>query len=343
MPDQQVATPAASVPRDAHTIAGNIIKGITEKANGKAPASNQPPTNDQRTPETPADPNAGKEKYVVEGKEVWLTPEQRTAWIQKGMAFQPKMDQLARLQQETVQFQRALINDPLTVLKNLAQQKQIPISKLYEKVLEGDWPEEVKEIVGKRYYHNAVEPLNMSPAELKAREDAKFREQRENQDKQAQENAIKQANYQRFTAAMGHLKAQIGEAMKDSGLPDNNTPLGAEMAWMTAKVMQLADKRRESLTPKQAIEIVKQHRIRSVQTAYYETLADKDDDGELITKELGDKIVKKVQKFLLKQAQGANGKPPIVGSGKPTGRTGERKTINSDDFHDYLDELKKKG
>src|SRR5260221_165271 len=109
MSEQQVATPAASVPRDG--TAANIVKGIHDRANGKAPAT---PLNDQKSPANPAavDPNAGKEKYVVDGKEVWITPEQRSAWVQKGMAFEPKMDQLARLAQEQVQFQRALIEDP---------------------------------------------------------------------------------------------------------------------------------------------------------------------------------------------------------------------------------------
>lgn len=343
MPEQTVATPANSVPRDAHTIAGNIIKGITDKASGKPPVADKPAVNGQPAPETAADPNAGKEKYVVEGKEVWLTPQERTAWIQKGMAFQPRMDQLARLAQEQQQLMRGLITNPGAVLANVAKQNNVPLKDLVQRVLHGNAGDDVKEAVGKWYYENAVEPLQMTPEQLKAREDAKWRQQREIEDKQSQENMIRADNQKKFLAAMGHIKAQIAEAMKDSGLPDNNTPLGTEMAWLTAKVMQLADKRRQPMTPKQAIEIVKQHRIRSVQTAYYETLADKDEDGELISKELGDKIVAKVKKFLLKQAKGGAPNPPVVGAGKPSGRSGERKTINSDDFHDYLEELKKKG
>lgn len=344
MANETNAAPAAPATdqRDSKSVTNNIIAGIQNKAGRGGSAAQQPPINDAKQPAAPPDPNAGKERYVVDGKEVWVTPQERTAWVQKGMAFEPRMDQLARLQQETTQLQRALINDPLAVLKNIATQTKVPLSKLYEKILDGDWPDEVKEIVGKKYYHNAVEPLNMTPEQLKAREDAKYREQREQQDKMAQENMVRQENQKRFQQAQAHISAQIAEAMKESGLPNNDSPIGAEMAWMVAKTMQLANKRQQPMTPKQAIEIVKRERIMAVQTAYYDTLADKDDDGDELAKAIGEKAINKIKKFLLKQAKGPQN-PPIVPDGqlKPSGRPGERKTINSDDFHDYLDSLKR--
>lgn len=347
---EPVATPAASVPRDSHTTANNIVNGISNRANGKAPAAdaNKPPINgsQQQPPVNPSagDANAGKEKYVVEGKEVWLIPQERTAWIQKGMAFEPHMDQLARLVQEQQQLTRALINDPLSVLKNISKQQNIPISKLYEKVLEGDWPEEVKDIIGQKYYGNVVEPMKLNPEQLKAREDAKWRQQREDQDKQTQETTIRRENHERFLAALGHLKAQIAEAMKDSGLPDNNTPLGTEMARQVADVMRLADRQKRALTPKQAIEMVKQQRINAVQSAFYESVADKDENGEQLATQLGEKIVAKIQKYLLNKAKTGGAAPnvPHVPKGRPTVRNGERSgVISPDDMHDYLEGIKK--
>lgn len=333
---EQVATPANSVPRDG--TAANIVKGIQERTSGKAPAAapvngQQPPVN----PSAPTDPNAGKEKYVVEGKEVWLTPNERTAWIQKGMAFEPKMDQLARLANEQVQFQRALLNDPGKVLAGLAKQANVPMRDLVQRVLKANVSDDIKESVGQWYYENAVEPLKLTPEQLKAREDAKYRTEREEADKQAQENAIRQANLQQVNQAMGTIKAQIAEAMKESGLPSNDTALGAEMAWMVAKTMQLAQRQRRALTPKQAIEHVKT-RLKATQVAYYDSL-----DGENLVKELGESNSEKVKKYFLKLVSQNGNKPPTLPNGKPAVRNGERKTMSMDDFHDQLAELKKQG
>lgn len=337
---EQIATPAASVPRDAHSTANNIVKGITDRTNGKSLAAAQPPITGQQPLATPppADPNAGKEKYVVEGREVWLTPQERTSWIQKGMAFEPRMDQLARLAQEQQQLTRALIANPLAVLKNIAKRENVPIESLYEKVLDGDWPDSVKEIIGKRYYHNAVEPLNMTPEQLKAREDAKWRQEREQQDKSSQEMAIRRENQMKFQKAMGDIKANIVEAMKESGLPNNDTELGAEMARMVADTMRVAYFKRQNITPKQAIEFVKA-RIKSVQSAFYDHL-----DAESLVKELGEANTEKVKKYLLKLVQSNGNNLPAVPNGKkPSARSGARETMNLDQFHDYLSEIKKKG
>jgi hypothetical protein len=320
--------------RDSKAVASNIVKGITDKANGKG-VSSQPPVTEQTKTENQPDPNAGKEKYTVEGKEVWLTPQERTMWIQKGMAFEPRMDQLARLQQEAVQLQRALLNDPGKVIANLAHQAKVPVQTLVERVLAGNSSEEVKESVGKWFYENAVEPLKLTPDQLKAREDAKWRQEREQQDKLSQENAVRAENQAKFQKALNEIKANISEAMKESGLPDNNSPLGVKMARMVADEMRIAHFKREALTPKQAIERVKRE-IKEVQAAYYNHL-----DEEALVKEIGESNAEKIQKHFLKKAQ--TPKPPVMPNGKPAARNGDRKVLSLDEFHDYLDDLKKKG
>lgn len=336
---EPVATPAASVPRDGNKTAANIVKGITDKANGKAPVA--PPINEQKPPVNaaaePQDPNAGKEKYVVEGREVWLTPEQARAYVQKGIAFEPRMDQLARLAQEQMQFQKALLNDPGRVLAGLAKQANVPMKELVQRVLKGNSSDDIKEAVGQWYYENAVEPLRLTPEQLKAREDSKKLTEYEQREKDRTEAAIRQDNQVRVAKAMAELKSFIGEAMKESGLPSNDTPLGAEMARMVADCMRIARYQQQALTPKQAIEFVKK-RIKSVQAAYYENL-----DEEALVQELGEKTAEKIQKYFLKKAQQNGGKIPSLPNGKPAARTGERKTLSMDEFHDYLDGLKKTG
>lgn len=337
---EQVATPAASVPRDSHTTATNIVNGISNRVNGRAPAA--PPVNNGQPPvdpsaSKPVDPNAGKEKYVVEGKEVWLSPDQARAYVQKGIAFEPKMDQLARLQQEQAVLMRTLINDPGKVLTNIAKQNNLPMKDLVQKVLKGNASDDVKEAVGQWYYETAVEPLKLSPEELKAREDARWRQERENQDKTSAQQAIIRENQERASRAYNEIKANISEAMKESGLPSNDTPLGAEMARLVADTMRVAHFQRQSITPKQAIEHVKK-RIKAVNVAYFDTL-----EGEALVKELGESNAEKVKQYFLRLASGMGGAIPTVPKGKPAVRSGERKTLNMDDFHDQLDALKKQG
>lgn len=333
---EQTTTQTSTTPQPK-TVANNIANGITERASGIKPGAE---SNKQAPVAPPVDQNAGKEKFIVEGKEIWLTPEQSRAYIQKGIAFEPKMDQLNYLQKETQAFMQALVNNPLDVLKKMAQQRNIPIETIYEKVLDGDWPDSVKEIVGKRYYGNVVEPMKLSPEELKARENEKKLSTYELQEKTRQETFIKQENQARVMKAMTELKTFIGEAMKDSGLPSNDTAIGTEMARMVADTMRLAQRQQKSITPKQAIDFVKT-RMKSFHSSYYEFLADRDDEGESLVAELGEKVAAKVQKYWLKKAKAQN--PAPVVNAKPQARPGERKTINNDDFHDYLDALKKGG
>jgi len=72
------------MPTDTAT---NIVNTITGKANGTVPATESPAKTD---PSPAVDPNAGKEKYVVDGQERWLTPEQAKAYVQKGLALSPR-------------------------------------------------------------------------------------------------------------------------------------------------------------------------------------------------------------------------------------------------------------
>lgn len=339
MPDP--IAPPAPAPVDAKTTANNIVRGIQNKANGKAPAS-QPPINGQ-APDNPAagatpDPNAGKEKYVVDGKEVWLSSDEARTYVQKGLSFEPRMDQLARLQQEAAQLQRALLSDPGKVIANLAAQNKIPVQTLVERVLKGNGSDEVKEAVGKWFYENAVEPLKLTPEEKAQRERDKKLTEYEKQEEDRKTAATRQENQARVTKAMAELSGFINEAMKESGLPENNSPLGAEMARMVADVMRIARHQQQAVTPKQAIEFVKQ-RMKAVQAAYYDHL-----DEENLVKEIGEKNAEKIQKYFLKKAQGGAGKPPVLPNGhRPAARNGDRKTIGMDDFHDYLDDLKKQG
>jgi hypothetical protein len=336
-------TTAAPVTQaDPKQTANNIVKGIHERSYGKAPAGKapaaaEPPINNSQPPVDPSasDPNAGKEKYVVEGKEVWLTPDQARSYVQKGIAFEPRMDQLARLAQEQNQLINALIEDPGTVLANIAKQRNVPLETIVQKVLKGNASDEIKEAVGQWYYREAVEPLHLTPEQLKAREDAKWRQEREEKDKSEQTKTIQQENQAKFQRAMGELKANIAEAMKESGLPSNDSALGAEMARAVAEVMRVAYVKRQTITPKAAIEFVKKRMI-EVQTAYYDHL-----DGPALVSMLGEKNAEKVKNHFLKVVQDSMNRPPVVPSGKkPPARNGERPTRNMDDFHEMLKKFK---
>lgn len=338
MPNPAPAAAPAATAADPKQTASNIANSINNKLNGKAPAA-QPPINDQKPPADPvSDPNAGKDKYVVEGREVWLTPEQARSYVQKGLAFDRTSDQLGRLQQEQATFMRALITDPGTVLANISKAHNVPMHDLVQKVLKGNSSDEVKEAIGKWYYENAVEPLKLSPEQLKAREDAKWRADKEAQEKNTAAQSIRQENFAKFQKAMSEIKANISEAMKDSGLPNNDSELGSEMARMVAEQMRVAYFQKRAITPKQAIEFVKK-KIRAVNSAYYETL-----EGQDLVAALGDIVTERVKKHYLKIAQDQGGQPPAVQKGpRAASRNREREVITQDDMHDYLEKRKREG
>lgn len=305
------------------TVAQNIAQGISDKASGKAPVPDQGGT--------PAiDPNAGKEKYVVDGKDVWVTPEQRAAWIQKGMAFEPKVTQLAKLQSETGAFLEALKADPMKILtdKRIGHNPKAVLERVLGMEGLGD---DVKEMLGEWYFKNVVQPLKMTPEERRLSELEKENSKFKSEKQQIEENRIKAENKQRFDAALNQLKANVAEAMNESGLPSNDTPLGAEMARMVADAMRVAYFQRKVITPKQAIEQVRS-RIKSVQASYYDHL-----DGEALVKELGEANTEKVKKYLLKLVKAVD----PVQKKMPSTPRGERQTLSRDDFFDQLAELKK--
>lgn len=320
-------TPTQAEPKQT---AANIAKAVTEKANGKAQSIDP-----KSTEQAPVDPNAGKEKYVVNGKEIWLSPEQARAYVQKGIAFEPRVSELMRLQTETGEFLKTLANDPMKILtdKRIGLTPEAVMEKIFASNQISD---QMKELTGRWYYENVVARAKMTPEQLKAFEDAQWRAERERADAAARDQMQKQQEQQKLEVALNQIKAQIAEAMKESGLPSNDTPLGAEMARMVADVMRVAHHQRQALTPKQAIEFVKQ-RIKAVQTAYYDSLED-----EALVKEIGEKNAEKVKKYFLKLAKEAGKEIP---SGQKTAqpRKNERKVMGLDQFHDYLDELKKKG
>lgn len=328
MANSAPAAPAPATQADPKSTANNIANAIQNKANGKAPAT--PPQADAKTP--PADPNAGKEKYVVEGKEVWLTPEQARAYVQKGLAFEPKVTQLGHLQHEVGAFLEKLKTDPLSVLtdKRIGLTPEIVLQKVLQSNRISD---ELKEMTGKWYWENVVEPTKLTPEQKKAREDAKWREEREKQDLTAKEEAVRRENQLRVQQAMNTIKANIAEAMKESGLPNNDTPLGVMMARRVADKMRLAYLQRQAITPKQAIEHVKLE-LKQLQSAWYDHL-----DEENLVKELGEKNAEKVKKYFLKLVKESEKQATVTKA--PSTRNGERKVMSPDEFHDYLDGLKK--
>lgn len=336
MPDP-IAPPApAAAPadqRNAKSVANNIVNGIHNRANGSSTDKGQ---DGQQPPIAPPDPNAGKEKYDVDGKEVWLTPQQARAYVQKGIAFEPKVTQLGHLQNEMGQFLKTLSTDPLKILsdKRIGMTPEIVLDKIFAN---GNITDATKEKIGKWYYENVVAPLKMSPEERRLAELEKENEGYKSKEQQEADAKVRGENIQKIQAAMNQIKANIGEAMKESGLPSNDTPLGAEMARMVAEVMKLAHSNRQSITPKQAIEHVKS-RIKGVQQAFYDHL-----DGEALVKELGEANAEKVKQYFLKLVKATGGSQQPPQNRQHSTPRGERKTINQDDFHEYLEELKKKG
>lgn len=339
MAEQATVAPTQAEPKQT---ANNIAKGISDRAKGRSPDA-APPSVPTKTEEaklqTPpaTDPNAGKKKYVVDGQEVWLTPTEADTWVQKAMGYEKKLSKMSHVMQENAALMQALINDPLKVLKNISQSQNIPIAKLYEKILDGDWPDEVKEIVGQRYYTNAVEPLKLTPEQLKAREDAKWRAQREQQDKMTQEQAVIAENKRRADQAGQQVLGFVREAMTQSGLPDINTPLGVEMARKVIEVSRVASKSGRTITPKEAIEHVLND-MHQFQVAHYDHL-----DGEALVKRLGEKNAEKVKNYFLDLAKKAGSTPPPNVAYQKRSSPNDRKTKGLDEFHDYLDERKKNG
>lgn len=315
----------------------NIVKGIQDKANGKAPDNSVDQGNKKAEgQQPPVDPNAGKKKYVVKDdsgtqKEIWLTPEQADAYVQKGISFEPKVSMLSHLKNEMGQFIQTLASDPMKILTD----KRIGLTpeKVLEQIFKTDGiSDQMKENVGKWYYENVIAPMKMTPEELKAREDAKWRAERERQDATAKDQAVREENRKKAELAGQQLIGFVREAMKESGLPDIDTPLGNAMARRTIELHRAA---RGAITPKDAIERVKGE-LKQIQTAWYSHL-----DGEQLVKELGEENAEKVKKYFLKIVKEAEKKMPEHKPASTRGNKGERTgVISPDDMAEYLAKLK---
>ena len=330
MEGSTIATPTAS-PNALSTTAGNIAQAIQDKATGKAPTGSSP-TKDS-TPKT-ADPNIGKEEYVVNGQKVYLTPEERVRWVQKGMAFEPKVSELAKLQQETNLFLNQLRTNPEAILfdKRIGHTPKAVLERVLNADNIGD---DVKEMLGSWYYHNVIEPMKMTPEQLEARQNKSKLMQLEAQQKAQFEKAVEYENQTRAQMAMAQIKAQIGEAMKESGLKDNNSTYGVMLARRVADIMRLGYLQRQAITPKDAMTKARAE-LKSYASAWLDEL-----DEESLVKEIGEKNAEKVKKYYLKLVKEAS-KDSTVSKAPPT-RKGERQVITPDDMHEYLSELKKSG
>src|SRR5580698_97843 len=138
----------------ADNTAANIVNAATAKAAGTTPAKGNEPNKAVQSAQPVVDPNAGKEKYVVDGKEVYLSPEQAKAYVQKGLSFEPKISQLGRLQRETAAFLDTLANDPGKVIYNDRFGKpQEVLAKILNSTKVSD---EIKDTIGQWYYNNVI-------------------------------------------------------------------------------------------------------------------------------------------------------------------------------------------
>lgn len=329
---EMTAPQTAPTQADPKTTAANIVNGIQNKAGGKQVP--QPAPSDTKGAQgiTPPDPNAGKEKFVIEGKEIWLTPEQLRAYAQKGVAFEPKVTQLGHLQHETRAFLQKLSNDPLSVLtdKRIGLTPDAVLDKL---LTSGLINEQGVEKIGRWYYENVVVPGKMDPKDRELMEKDKKLAAYE-KEKQDQANRIVMAeNKKRAEAAGEQLLSFVREAMKNSGLPDIDTTLGTLMARRTLELHKAA---RGSITPQQAIERVDRE-ISQLLSARLDHL-----DGEALVKRIGEANAEKIKKHFLKLAKDAQKESPTRSAASIPKRD-ERKTLSMDEFHDYLDDLKKKG
>ena len=310
----------------------NVVSGIVNKANGAAPAA--PITKAPEGTAPVVDPNAGKDKYVVDGKEHYLTPEQAKAYVQKGLAFEPKVSELDRLQKETSQFLQTLKNDPAKILLNpqFGDSPDVVLKKILASTKVSDG---VKDALGQWYYENIITQERMTPEQREAAEYKRKATEFDTYKEQQEAQRVQQENNARIQQAMGILKSQISEAMKEGGL-DINSKVAPQMASRIAKVILLANKLGKSLTPKEAYAAAR-NELKAYKTAFYDSL-----DEDKLVEELGKENAEKVRKYYLKKMKEKDTTLKNTGSG-PSPKREERKTMNSDQFREYLAELKQKG
>lgn len=325
-------TPVGQAAIAADNAAKNISKGIETKAAG-IPVGNTPAKEAVKGDAVPVqDVNAGKEKYVVDGKDVYLTPDQAKAYVQKGLSFEPKMDQLGRLQQETASFLDTLTNDPGKVLYN---EKFGKPQEILGKILHSTKiSEEIKQTIGKWYYENIVVPEGMSPEQKEAAEWKRKAQAHDDMVRQQQEQQVQMENEQRVQAALNTIKAQISEAMKEAGVP-LESKIAPQLARRVAQIMQLGFSAGKTITPKEAMGKVRAE-LAEYQKAYYDVL-----DEDKLVEQLGKENAEKVRKYYLKAVKESD--KTKKNDNRPAVKRDERKTMTPDEFRDYLSDLKSKG
>ena len=278
----------------ANETATNIANAVTAKASGTSSANIDPKASKtaENTGATAIDPNAGKEKYVVDGKDRYLTPEEAKAYTQKGLAFEPKVSELTRLQQETALFIDTLKKDPAKVLFNpqFGNPEQV-LEKIMGSTKVSD---QVKTLIGQWYYNNVIVPERMTPQQ---REMADLKRQADEYRtlKQQQEDAkVESENRSKIQAAMGLLKSQINEAMQAGGLA-MDSKIAPQMASRIAKVILLAQRMGKTLTPAEAYQAARKE-LREYKTAFYDSL-----NEDQLVEELGKENAEKVRKYFVKK------------------------------------------
>lgn len=319
----------------AAITAANIAKGVEAKTNPTAKPAEKVILKNQENggPEIVADPNAGKEKYVVDGKEVYLSPEQAKAYVQKGLAFEPKISQLGRLQQETAAFLDTLANDPGKVIYNEKFGKpQDVLAKILNSTKVSD---EIKNTIGQWYYNNVIVPGNMSPEQREAAEWKRKAEAHDQMLQQQEQDRLSNENNARVQQALNTIKAQINEAMTEAGVP-LDSKIAPQLARRVAQIMQLGFSTGKTVTPKEAMAKVK-YELAEYQKAYYDVL-----DEDKLVEQLGKENAEKVRKYYLKTVKAAEKDTKKKDFGSSPKRD-ERKTMTPDQFRDYLDDLKSKG
>lgn len=319
----------AAIAADA---AKGVAKGIDAKTNPEVKAA-EPKViikNAENGGIELTDPNAGKKRYVVDGQDKWLTPEQAESYVQKGLAYEPKVSQMARLQQETKAFLDVLEKDPAKVIYNEKFGKPADVLK---KILGSTQvSDEIKDAIGQWYYNNVIVQEQMSPQE---REHAEMKnklasyeaeqQQRETERLSAEENS-------RVQNALQTIKAQIGEAMKEAGVP-MESKIAPQLAKRVAQIMQLGFVNGKVVTPKEAMAKAKSE-FMEYQKAYFDVL-----DEDKLVEQLGKENAEKVRKYYLKAVKDSEKTVKKQNLQAPAKRD-ERKTMNSDEFREYLQSLK---
>lgn len=319
------------------TPAGNIAKAVDAKTNpqgNKTVTSDKPEVilkNQENGGVEIKDPNEGKEKYVVDGQDRWLTPAEAKAYVQKGLAFEPKISQLGRLQQETAAFLDVLANDPAKVIYN---EKFGTPGEVLRKILNSTKvSDEIKDALGQWYYNNVVVTEQMTPEQREAAEWKRKSEEYDSYKQQQESERIENENNRKVNEALQTIKAQISEAMQEAGVP-LDSKIAPQLAKRVAQVMQLGYVNGKVVTPKEAMARVKQE-LSEYQKAYYDVL-----DEDKLVEQLGKENAEKVRKYYLKAVKESE-KEKKPKNFAPAGKRDERKTMTPDQFRDYLDDLKK--